>query len=137
MRVPKIAAAAVLTGSLALTACVPLGIACPTIGFVYTAPVIIEISPDLVGNGSLAACLGEGCEPAPVAPVEAGKWEVPQEPPYVPQDTIGIDPGARIRIAIVDAFGTTIRDEWFEIPYTSSSDGFCPGPVEFQPVVVT
>lgn len=138
MRLPTTAAAAaVLAGSLALTACVPPGIACPAIGFVYSAPVIIEASPDLVGNGSLAACLGDDCEPALVKPAEPGKWEVPQEPPYAPQDTIGLDLGAGIRVVIVDASGATIRDEWIEIPYTSSSDGRCPGPVEFQPVVVT
>ncbi|MFE5410933.1 hypothetical protein [Microbacterium sp. NPDC056569] len=138
MRTPKVAAAAaVLTGVLALSACVPPGVACPAIGYVIEGPVVIEISPNLVGDGSVAACLGDDCEPALVAPVEAGRWEVPQEPPYAPQDTIGLDLGAGVRVAIIDASGVSIRDEWFEIPFTSSSDGFCPGPVEVQPVVVT
>ncbi|MCK6066525.1 MULTISPECIES: hypothetical protein [Microbacterium] len=138
MRTPKVAVAAgILTSALALSACVPPGVACPAIGFVLSDPVVIEIDPDLVGGGSVAACLGDDCEPALVASVDPGKWEVPQEPPYAPQDTIGLDLGAGIRVAIVDAAGATIRDEWFEIPFTSSSDGVCPGPVEVQPVVVT
>jgi hypothetical protein len=138
MRALRIAVAVgVLIGSLALSACVPPGVACPAIGFVLSGPVVIEIRPDLVGDGSVAACLGDDCEPALVASVEAGKWEVPQEPPYAPQDTMGLDLDAGIRVAIIDASGATIRDEWFAIPFTTSSDGFCPGPVEVQPVVVT
>jgi hypothetical protein len=131
------ATAAVVLGSLTLTACVPPGVACPAIGFVYTAPIVIEMSADLIGDGTLAACLGESCEPAAIAPVEPGKWEVPQEPPYAPEDTIGLDAGAGIRIVVIDASGTTIRDDWFEIPFARSSDGPCPGPGEFLPVVVT
>ncbi|MBN9178404.1 MAG: hypothetical protein J0I43_13705 [Microbacterium sp.] len=97
----------------------------------------IEMSPDLIGDGTLAACLGEACEPAAIAPVEPGRWEVPQEAPYAREDTIGLDAGAGIRVVIIDASGVTVRDEWFDIPFVSSSDGFCPGPGEFQPVVVT
>ncbi|EIC06716.1 hypothetical protein [Microbacterium sp. A1-JK] len=138
MRTLKVAAAAgVLTGSLALSACVPPGVACPAIGFVLSGPVVIEISPDLVGDGSVAACLGDDCEPASIEPVEPGKWEVPQEPPYAPQDTVGLDLDAGIRVAIIDASGAIIRDEWFEIPFTSNADGVCPGPVDVQPVIVT
>jgi len=72
-----------------------------------------------------------------IAPVEPGKWEVPQEPPYAPEDTIGLDAGAGIRIVVTDASGTTIRDDWFELPFARRSDGPCPGPGEFLPVVVT
>lgn len=130
------AAAALLAASLALAACVPPGVACTTIGYVYTAPVAIEASPSLVGDGTLSACFGEACAPALVESIAPGKWEVPQEPPYAPENTIGIDPGDGIRIAITDSSGFTIRDEWLEIPYTGDSESVCPGPVEFQPVVV-
>lgn len=131
------AAAAVVLGSLTLAACAPPTVACPAIGYDYTAPVVIETSPDLIGDGTLAACLDEACEPAAITPVEPGRWEVPQQPPYARADTIGLYAGAEIRIVIIDASGASIRDEWFTIPFVSSSEGFCPGPGEFQPVVVT
>lgn len=123
-----------LVGALTLVACVPPGVACPAIGYVYAAPVVVQIEPDLVGDGTLAACLGAQCEAAAIVPSEAGRWEVPQETPYAPADTIGLDPGDSIRLVITTSTGEVVRDEWVEIPYTSHSDGFCPGPVEFHPV---
>lgn len=138
MRMLRIAAVpAALVGALTLSSCVPPGIACPAIGFVYAAPVVVEVDQALIGDGSLAACLGDDCEPALIEPVDAGRWEVPQEPPYAPGDTIGLDDGDGIRIVITDVDGGIVRDDWYEIPYTGGSDGFCPGPREYQSVIIS
>lgn len=137
MRTRRLPALAVLAASIALTGCASQPVACPAIGFVYPDPVIVQIDPTVVGAGTVAACLGEGCQPVALEPTARGRWEVPPEPPFAPKGTIGVDPGAGIRIAVLDAAGTTVRDEWFEIPYTSRSNGACPAPVEFQPVVVS
>ncbi|WP_375385927.1 hypothetical protein [uncultured Microbacterium sp.] len=137
MRFRVFAATALLLAIAALAACVPPGVACPAIGYVYMSPVKVEISADLVGNGTVAACFGAECEPAAIAPSRDGGWEVPPEPPYAAADTIGLYPGAGIRIVIVDGSGEVVRDEWIEIPYTSTSNGSCPGPVDFHSVAVS
>jgi hypothetical protein len=121
---------------LPLAGCVPPGIACPAIGFVYVGPVLLDIDAAQVADGGVAACLGQECEPVPVARGDDGGWSVPQEPPYVGTDTIGLNPAAGVRVVITDASGAIVRDRWSEIPSTSTSDGFCPGPAEYGPVVV-
>ena len=131
-----IGGAALLLGTTMMTACVPPGIACPAIGYVYTAPVIVEIGAGLDDGGIVAACLGEECEPAAIARNQDGVWEVPQEPPYTSAETTGLSPGDGIHIVITTGSGEVVRDEWVEVPYTGSG-GFCPGPVEFQPVVIS
>lgn len=134
MRAKIVAAVSMLLAAVALTACVPSGFACPAIGYVYDGPVSVEIDPSLVGEGTLSACFGAECGAAAIAPSETGRWEVPQEPPYAPPNTISLDPGASIRLLITTSAGDVIRDEWIEVPYTSQSVGSCPGPVEFHPV---
>lgn len=131
-------ASSLLLGVLMLTACAPPLVACPAIGFVYADPVVLEISADLLGDGTVAACIGEDeCEPAPVTPSTDGRWEVPQESPYAPEDTIGLNVDSRIRIVITNGAGEVVKDEWMKIPSTRTSNGPCPGPIEFQPVVVS
>ena len=140
MRFRAIPATVVLVAAATLAACVPAvppPFACPAIGYVYTEPVKVEIGADLVGNGTVAACFGADCEPAAIAPNKDGSWEVPPEPPYIAADTIGLVPDAGLRLVITDGSGAVTRDEWFEIPYTTESHGLCPGPLEFQPVVVS
>lgn len=137
-RVRASTASSLLLGVLTLTACAPPLVVCPTIGFVYAAPVVVEISADLLGGGTVSACIGgEDCEPAPVSPGRDGRWEVPQESPYAPEDTIGLNVDSRIRIVITDGAGEVIRDKWMRIPSTGTTRGRCPGPIEFQPVVVS
>jgi hypothetical protein len=83
------AAAAAVLGSLTLAACAPPTVARPAIGYVYTAPVVIEMSPDLIGDGTLAACLTKRASLLP-SPGRARVWEVPQQPPYARANTIGL-----------------------------------------------
>lgn len=137
MRGRALAAAVVCAAIGALTACAPGGIACPAIGFVYGDPVVLQISPELLGDGAALACLGEGCDVAEVVLDGDGRGEIPQEPPYFPADTIGINPGDQVRVVITDGSGEIVRDEQVEIPYASESGGLCPAPVEFQPVIVS
>lgn len=134
MRVKIAAAGSMLLAAVTLTACVPPGVACPAIGYVYDGPVMVESSPDLVGDGTLSACFGAECEAAAVAPDPAGHWEIPQEPPYAPANTISLAPGTSIRVVITTSAGDVTRDEWIEVPYTRQSVGSCPGPVDFHPV---
>lgn len=138
MRLRPLVAVLALVGISALTACVPPGLACPAIGFVYSAPVVLEVDPDLVGDGTAAACFGDECEAAELALDADGRGRVPQEPPYFPEGTIGINPGDGIRVVITDGAGEVVRDERFEIPYKSTAEPTsCPAPVGFQPVVVS
>lgn len=130
-------AAALIAATTMVTACVPPGIACPAIGFAYTAPVELEIDPDLVSDGTVAACLPAGCEPVVVPADGNGRWLVPQEPPYTGEEAIGLEPGNEVRVLITDNAGTIMKDGLWEIPYTPTSDGFCPGPVNFHPVEIT
>ncbi|MDQ1122231.1 hypothetical protein [Microbacterium trichothecenolyticum] len=137
MRIRGFGVVAVLLSSSLLVACTPPVLACPAIGFVYTDPVKLEISSEALGDGSVAACFGSGCEPTAIVRGEDGTWEVPPVAPYVASDTVGLDPGDHIRIVVVDGSGEVTRDEVIEIPYTTTSDGFCPGPIEFHPVVLS
>ncbi|MCC4248747.1 MULTISPECIES: hypothetical protein [Microbacterium] len=131
-----IAAAAVIAVCATLVGCVPPGFACPAIMYVTPGPVVVEIDPALVGDGSLAACLGKQCKPTTISPAESGVWRVPDAPPYSAQSVDGVDPDAGVRIVIRDATGATVRDEWREIPFTRDSPGPCPGPISLQPVVL-
>lgn len=128
-------AALLLTATTMLAGCVPPGIACPAIGFVYADPVILEIDPDILADGTVAVCLGGECEPAPLTPTTDEQWQVPQEPPYAPDNVLGLNAGDSVRIVITDSSGDVILDESREIPYTAQG-GRCPGPIEFQPVVI-
>ena len=136
METRALAAAMVLAPAVLLTGCVPPGIACTAIMYVTPGPVVVEVDPMLIGDGSLAACLGKECEPTTIAPSGSGVWEVPDAPPYSPQNIDGVDPGAGVRLVIRDATGATVRDEWREIPFTRDSPGPCPGPITLRPVVL-
>jgi hypothetical protein len=136
MRIRAFAAAAVLTACVTLAGCVPPGIACPAIMYINSGPVVIEADPDLVGDGSLAACLGKDCDSALVAPTTPGVWNVPPEPPYAPTDTDGVHPAEGIRVVIMDSAGETVRDEWLPVPYVEDAPGPCPSPFTLQPVVL-
>jgi hypothetical protein len=131
-----VAATGLLLGVSSLVACVPFGIACPAIGYVYTAPVVVEISPELVGDGVVSACLGVDCEAAPFDASPSGPFEVPQEPPFAPTDTLGLAPGDSIRVLVTDDTGAVVRDVWQEVPYTTTLNGSCPGPTQFDAVIV-
>jgi hypothetical protein len=131
-----ITATGVLLGMSSLVACVPPGVACPAIGYVYTAPVVVEISPELVGDGVVSACLGKDCEVTALDASPSGRWEVPQEPPFAPTENLGLASGDSIRVLVTDGTGAVVRDIWREIPYTTTSNGSCPGPTQFDPVIV-
>ncbi|SIR58255.1 hypothetical protein [Microbacterium sp. RURRCA19A] len=131
-----IAAAALVVGCVTLAGCVPPGIACPAIMYPISGPVVVEVDPTLIGDGSLAACLGKDCEAAAIAPAEPGVWRIPDAPPYSSQNVDGVDPGAGVRLVIRDATGATVRDEWREIPFTRDDPGPCPGPITLQSIVL-
>lgn len=137
MRARAAAVSAALAAVLMLAACAPLQVACSTIGYVYTDPVDVEIPPTLGGDATVAACIGTACDPVPIIVAAGdGTWQMPAEPSYTPHGAIGIAPGDGIRLVLTTTTGEIVRDEWIEIPYTALSDRSCPGPVEFQPVVV-
>jgi len=136
MRIRAFAAAAVLTACVTLAGCVPPGVACPAIMYITPGPVVIEADPDLVGDGSLAACLGKECEAAPVASTTPGVWNVPPEPPYAPTDFDGVHPAEGVRVVITDSAGAIVHDEWLPVPFTDDAPGPCPGPITLQPVVI-
>jgi len=127
---------AALSATTMLSACAPLALACPAIGFVYDAPVALDVSPAVLGEGTIAACIGEGCVPAPLPVDSAGHAEMPQASPYQVGHAIGIQPGTTARVVISGVDGTVLRDLEVEIPYTSAG-GSCPGPVTFHPVVIS
>ncbi len=53
---------------------------CTTIGYANLAPIVIQADARV---GAVAACLGAGCTPVPLRDGGDGRWEVPQEAPYV------------------------------------------------------
>ncbi|KQR25347.1 hypothetical protein [Microbacterium sp. Leaf151] len=136
MRIRAFAAAATLAASATLAGCVPPDVVCPAIMYINVGPVVIEADPDLVGDGSLAACLGRDCDPAPVASAKPGVWNVPPEPPYAPADNDGVHPTEGVRVVIMDSAGETVRDEWLPVPYVEDAPGPCPSPFTLRPVVI-
>lgn len=128
MRIRVVAAAAVLGGSILLAGCTPPGIVCSAVMYITPGPVVVEVDPAIVGDGSLSACLGRECEPVALAPTASGVWHVPAT------SLDGVDPGEGVRVFIRDVAGATIREEWKAVPYDVVDPGPCPGPITIRPV---
>lgn len=125
-----------LAAGAMLTGCAPLVPVCPAIGFVNRGPVVIEVAPALAA-ATVAACIGDGCTPAALPLDGDGRGQMSPEPPYVRgTGLVSIDPGTNVRVVITGTDGVVVRDREIEIPYRSEG-GSCPGPVSFQPVVVS
>lgn len=115
-----------LAGCMALTACVPPGIACPADGVMYVGPIEIVVEPEAapVGDIEIAACFGKDCDPAHVGAGSAREWEIPQEPPYLPRQDATIDPSEGIRVVVSAPSGEVHYDGWKEVPAARSQSGF-------------
>lgn len=108
------------------------GIYCTAVGYLNLAPIVIEAE---AGVGAVAACIGAGCTPVPLADRGDGTWEVPQEPPYVTD-----------RAAVGRVETVTVRAEWaggavtegtfpvVRVPLDARTQ--CPGPFDYAPVLV-
>jgi hypothetical protein len=132
------AGAAALVGTLvaALTGCaaVPPPFACPLVAYVYMDPVHILIDLPMAGAETVAACFNEGCEVAPIHLGDDGMYVLPQEEPFITADSLGINPGTVVTVAVTR--GGTTYEYVTEVPYEVLEPGPCPSPVEFQPVVI-
>lgn len=128
-------ASAVLVAVLAATA-VLVPRACPAIGYVYTGPIELRSGTTAV---QVSACFGADCEPAPVEPVESGRWLVPQEAPFlaVDADSAYVGQPRQVRVVVTDPTGGT-TDAVLAIPTRPRAGKVggpqCPGPVEYLPV---
>lgn len=126
---------AIAVAAVTLTGCVPPGIACPAIGFVYAGPVLIDVDTTLLGDqGTVEACFGTDCQAAPIERGSDGFWVLPQEAPYTSSGDAGLQPGAVVRVAVTR--GSTTADYSVEVPYETTTNGWCPGPVDFGTVVI-
>jgi hypothetical protein len=124
-----VAFALIAAATTGLTGCVT---ACPTIGFVNSDPAIVEFEQPLGDAVTVSACFGDECEPAPVAPGEGSRWEVPQSSPFADESTpIG---STRLRV-VVELDGDILSDEMHHIPTATVRTGVfgqCPGPWRFD-----
>jgi hypothetical protein len=105
---------------------------CPAIGYAYVGPVELRFSRE---PAAVAACIGEGCIPAPVVKSSDGEWLVPQSAPYlVPPVSVtavyveaALSSGSRVARAFPIETEST-----GEYPYGRE----CGGPYRFMPVHV-
>lgn len=126
-----------LVAMSSLSGCVSLS-ACPAVGYAYGGPAVIQFDPKLPAGATVAACFGEECGPAPVSITADGVWEVPQETPYIPADTIPAGEIRALRVVATAPDGTA-TDDTYEIPIKMEPEGVFgqrPGPFTFEPVVV-
>lgn len=105
---------------------------CPLMGWANEGDVELAFSAQ---PESVAACLGEGCTPAPVVRNNEGKWLVPQSPPYLNQ-VVSV---TSIYVEAVGASGGRVARN---LPIGTESTGEypfgpeCGGPLRFKPVEV-
>jgi hypothetical protein len=123
---------------MSLSGCVGLS-ACSTVGYLYTGPAVIEFSEPVPKAVSVAACLGEDCEPAALTRENAERWEVPQEAPYLGPSSYGDGSDRTVHVVVTQADGAVLSDESHEIPIAAEKTGLfgqCPGPFSFEPVSI-
>lgn len=131
------AAAAVLLSTAILSGCSSLDVACPAILYMDSNPIEVRLGGALLDQEvAVAACFGEGCRVADIDPDDNGRWSVPQRPPYDSSDDRFVGAGEYIRVVVTDPSGMVARDITVPIPYISETDGPCPGPFTFEPVVI-
>lgn len=116
----------------ALSGCVS---SCPTIQYLDTSPVVVEltgpVSPDVV----VSACYGDNCQPAELPAGRDGKWEVPQEEPYLDESSLSNG----LPLHVVVAYEKNVIDDVFQIPTAPDepeSVGRCGGPWHYEPVLI-
>lgn len=106
---------------------------CPAMGYAYTDPVELVFSTP---PSSVAACFGEGCQPAPVSQDDERKWLVPQSAPY-------LDGPVSITSIHVEAIAAIGGRTAADMPVETESTGEypfgleCGGPFRFKPVHLT
>jgi hypothetical protein len=106
--------------------------ACPATGYAFTGDVEMVFARE---PASVAACLGEGCTPAPVTRSADGRWLVPQSAPY-------LDPAVSVTSVSVNAVNTSGARLDRSLPIETESTGEhpdgpeCGGPFRFKPVKV-
>jgi hypothetical protein len=124
---------AALTAALALSGCALD--ACPAVGYQDTSPVRLRFLDSLPSDATVAACFGDGCDPAEVAADGDGRYAVSQ-PPLSRGGAFGQLTIVRV---VVSANGAVIADATHDIPVRSEHTGMwgqCPGPWSYQPVKI-
>lgn len=124
---------AAVTAALALSGCVLD--ACPAVGYQDTSPVRLRFLDALPTDATVAACFGEGCDPAEVTADGDGRYAVPQ-PSLSPGGTFAQLTTVRVVVSANDA---VIADATHDIPVHSERTGMwgqCPGPWSYQPVEI-
>lgn len=111
-----------LGGALLLTACLPPGIACTTIGYISTVDVHVEGDVAFID-----ACAGSECGSSAftISELASGNWSIQFLSGHPDELTL-------------QAYGTggvLLAEEEFELVWTPVGDsGPCPGPVETPPL---
>jgi hypothetical protein len=117
----------------ALCGCVA---SCPAIQYLDMSPVVVEFTKPAPSDVVVSACFGEDCQPAEVPVGRDGRWEVPQEAPYL--DESSVSNGKPLHV-IVD-YGTHATDDVYQIPTTPDHPGTlggCGKPWHYEPVVIS
>lgn len=112
--------------------------ACSAVGYGYSGPAIIEFGRPLPDAAVVSGCFGAECEPRPLLSTPEGRWEMPQQQPYLREDEIGAGLIQEVRIVVVSE-DSPPDDRVHRIPIRSERTGVfgnCPGPFSFEPVVV-
>jgi len=117
----------------ALSGCVS---SCPTIQYLDTSPVVVELAGPVPSDVVVSACYGDSCQPAEVRAGRDGKWEIPQEEPYL--DESGLSNGLPLHVVV--AYGTNVIDDVFQIPTAPDepeSVRRCGAPWHYEPVLIS
>jgi hypothetical protein len=105
---------------------------CPAMGYAYVGDAELMFSTQPV---SVAACVGDGCKPAPVTQGKDGRWLVPQSAPY-------LAPPVSVTSIYVEAAAASGARIARDLPIETESTGEypfgpdCGGPFRFKPVHV-
>lgn len=124
-----------LASGLLLSACAGIP-ACSAVAYVYGGPAVIEFDAVLPTDTTVAACFGDGCEPAVVERADGRTWEVPQSHPFFAEDLMIPGEERSLRVVVAGADGA-VSDGVHDIPVRTESTGVfgeCPGPFTFEPV---
>jgi hypothetical protein len=101
-----------------------------------TSPVVVEFLESAPADVVVSACFGESCEPVEVPATGAGRWEVPQEEPYLDEFATGT---GKPLYVVVD-YGANTFDNQRQEPTAieqRGSNGGCGGPWRYEPVVLS
>lgn len=105
---------------------------CATTGYLNLAPIVITTDGRV---DAVAACIGTDCTPVALTAGADGRWEVPQQPPYLAGAArVGTVDEVTVR---AESAGQVVAEDAFPVYRVPLGvPGRCPGPFDYAPVTV-